>query len=380
MNERQLSRWEELPDTMRGERLSRRQFLGAAGAMAGVAAVGSLLSACGPTRAETAASASGATPSSPNASGPAPKAPISGPEREAPSYVLPNQDGGWTPPASHEGRVPTGADTLLRIDGVGEFSFDASQVRTLRPDVFQPGHFSLFDVLAHLAEREGFAMEYHFDEAVDTHIIDSIDGRGGWWYKAHYSGGWDEQNVFRMDQYPYKDGTQVQLTREKEDRLADIYRTFREEVARLESNSGQVILPRVTIESPYFEGNGYRTFNDVAVVAHDVRIDVLQPGVVTGLDVLLSLAEQGELARLRLTWYERIGIADPVESYWVEQIDEAEFYKGPGFVTESYESCGFVYETGPEEFPGFSGSHIHIPSDVRAIVSPEYAFWFWICL
>ena len=25
-------------------------------------------------------------------------------------------------------------------------------------------------------------------------------------------------------------------------------------------------------------------------------------------------------------------------------------------------------------------SHIHIPSDIRGTVSPEYALWFWICL
>ena len=40
----------------------------------------------------------------------------------------------------------------------------------------------------------------------------------------------------------------------------------------------------------------------------------------------------------------------------------------------------FVYEAGPLAFSGFSGTHIHIPCDARAIVSPEYAFWFWICL
>lgn len=43
-------------------------------------------------------------------------------------------------------------------------------------------------------------------------------------------------------------------------------------------------------------------------------------------------------------------------------------------------SCGFVYEIGLDEFSGFNGSHIHIPLDVRMIVSPEHALWFWICL
>ena len=106
------------------------------------------------------------------------------------------------------------------------------------------------------------------------------------------------------------------------------------------------------------------------MTAHDVRSDVLQPGVTTALDALVSLAEQGELSGLKLTWYERIGRADPVDSYWVEQVNDAVAYGG----------CGFVYETGPGAYPGFSGTHIHIPADVRITVSPEYALWFWICL
>jgi hypothetical protein len=54
----------------------------------------------------------------------------------------------------------------------------------------------------------------------------------------------------------------------------------------------------------------------------------------------------------------------------VEQINDSRSVGG----------CGFVYESGPEQFSGFSGTHIHIPSDARVIRSPEYALWFWICL
>jgi hypothetical protein len=281
------------------------------------------------------------------------------------SYVLPTEDGAWTPPASHVGEMPTGTGTV-RIKDVGEFDFDASQVETLRPDIFQPGHFSLFDILIHLARQGDIALETHFDESMDTHVIDAINGQGGWWYEAHYSGGWSENNVFRMDMYPYKNGTQIRLYKEREEHLTNIYRTFQEEVARLAGNGGQVIIPEVTTRSP----RGSWTFRDVAVTAHSVRSDMLQPSVVTALDALLSLAEQGELSQLKLTWYERIGTADPVDTYYLEQIDEA----------EAYDSCGFVYETGPRDFSGFTGSHIHIPSDVRVTVSPEYALWFWICL
>ena len=106
------------------------------------------------------------------------------------------------------------------------------------------------------------------------------------------------------------------------------------------------------------------------MASHDVRSDVLQPGTITAVDALLSLKDQGRLASVGLTWYDRIGPADPVDSYWVEQVEDAEAYGG----------CGFVYETGPRQFSGFSGSHIHIPADVRVTLSPEYALWFWICL
>jgi len=292
------------------------------------------------------------TPTSPAKSGPR-------------SYVLPTEDGAWTPPASHAGEMPRGMGTV-QIKDIGEFTFDASQVETLRPDIFQPGHFSLFDILFHLDQRGDIQLDYHFDEDMDTHVIDAINGQGGWWYGAHYSGGWSERNVFRMDTYPYKNGTQIRLFRESEEHLTAIYRTFQDEVARLAGNGGQVIIPEVTIESP----RRAWTFQDVVVTAHDARSDMLQPGVVTALDALLSLAEQGELSQIKLTWYERIGTADPVDTYYVEQIGEA----------EAYGSCGFVYETGPQAFSGFTGSHIHIPSDIRVTVSPEYALWFWICL
>jgi hypothetical protein len=169
-----------------------------------------------------------------------------------------------------------------------------------------------------------------------------------------------------MDMFPYKNGTHVRLYKPGAENLDRIYSAFEQEVARLDKNGGQVVIPEVTIRSP----RANYTFRDVVVTPHNVRSDVLQPGVVTALDALLSLGEQGELSALKLTWYDRIGSADPVEHYFVERIGESVAYGG----------CGFVYETGPRDFGGFRGTHIHIPSDLRITVSPEYALWFWICL
>ena len=282
------------------------------------------------------------------------------------SYHLPTQDGKWSPSIQQNGRKPTGVGKV-RIEGIGEFSFDAEQVKTLRPDIFQPGHFSVFDVLINLSEKGDIKMDYHFDGNMDTHIIDAINGEPHWWYQAKYSAGWFESNVFRMDMYPYKDGTEIRLNRQREEYIARICRTFGDEVLRRMRTGGEVILPEVVIQSPR---GVVMNFTDVKVTPHNVRSDILQPGTITALDILLSLGEQGKLSNIKLTWYESIGPADPVDSYWVDQIDNDIASGG----------CGFVYETGPKEFSGFAGSHIHIPLDVRVIVSPEYALWFWICL
>jgi hypothetical protein len=69
-------------------------------------------------------------------------------------------------------------------------------------------------------------------------------------------------------------------------------------------------------------------------------------------------------------WYESIGSAGIVKSYWVEAIDD----------DRSFERCGFVYESGSRKFEGFIGNHIHLPSDTRVLNSPEYVKWFWICI
>jgi hypothetical protein len=220
--------------------------------------------------------------------------------------------------------------------------------------------------MVRVARQGDIDLQYHFSEGMDTHVVDTINGQAAWWYRARYSGGWAENNAYRMDMYPYKNGTEIRLRPATPDYLVSIYDTFEEEVERLKANGGQVLIPRLTIRSPLADYH----FQDVAVTAHGVRSDVLQPGVVTALDALLSLGEQGRLPALKLTWYERIASADPVQHYWVEQIGDA--------VAEG--GCGFVYETGPRAFSGFTGSHIHIPADLRPTVSPEYALWFWICL
>lgn len=328
--------------------MSRREFVKYA-ACAGLAAsgAGTLLSAC-----------AGATDRSEQAL-------TQQPSVQARSHFLPSESGLWSLPSYHADAPPAG-DGQLGIEDIGRFTFDAGEVTTVRPDIFQPGHFSLFDILVHLSMRGDIALDHHYDDGLDTHIVDGINGESGWWYYAYYSNGWYESNVFRMDMYPYKNNTTIGVERTQEDFLESVYSTLRDEVGRLARNDGQLIIPSVSIRTP----SRRWMLENVEVNAHDVRSDVLRPGVMTALDALLSLGEQGEFSTIKLTWYEQIRGANPVDSYWVNQIDDAVSFNG----------CGLVYETGPKDFSGFKGSHIHIPSDVRVTVSPEYALWFWICL
>jgi hypothetical protein len=279
--------------------------------------------------------------------------------------IFPNSDGTWVPAHMAAGRVPAETGTV-EVTGVGRFSFQPVNVRTLRPDIFVDGHFSLFDALVHIHELGHIDLEYRFDEGLATHVIDSIGGQPHWWYVAHYSSGWWENSVLPMDLYPWKDGTAARVQPVTESYMSRIHLAFEQEVQRLAANEGRVIIPEVVIDDP----TGTKVFRDVHVTPHGVRPDVLQNGVITALDILLSLGEQGQLSTVGLTWYSAIGRADPVDNYFVERIDDA----------EALQRCGYVYEVGPAEFSGFQGTHIHVATDVRVLVSPDYALWFWLCL
>lgn len=281
------------------------------------------------------------------------------------SIVLPTEEGSWIPQSTQVGRIPSGTGTIEIVD-VGSFEFDASTIETTRPDVFRNGHFSVFDILVALDDRGDIDLKYHYDPHMATHTIESLNGTPHCWYTAHYSEGWFETNVFRMDLYPYKDNTAIRVYPTTEEYFASICQTFGDEVRRLSRNQGTVVVPEVTIEGPLF----IRRFEDIAVSAHNTRSDALQPDMPTALDILLSLGEQGELDEIELKWYSSIGRADPVDHYFVERIEAA----------EAHARCGFVYEVGPTLFAGFAGSHIHIPADMRVLVSPDYALFFWICL
>ena len=258
-----------------------------------------------------------------------------------------------------------GEKNEIIIDGVGVFSFNPDNISSIRDDIFQLGYFSIFDILIYLNDNDNIELSYHFDESMNTHIIDSINNQINWWYEAYYDGGWSENNVYRLDHYPYKQKMFIKLHHASSDRINDIYNTFKNEISRNNENLNKIIIPEVIII-----GTGKKlTFDNVEVTPHNLRNDVFINGTVTAIDVIFSL-EDKNLISYDLKWYDSIGSAEIVRSYWIDGINN----------DKTSGRCGFVYEEGSNKFNGFRGNHIHIPSDMRVINSPEYIKWFWICI
>jgi hypothetical protein len=249
------------------------------------------------------------------------------------------------------------------IDGIGTFEFEPADIITSRDDIFQRGYFSLFDILVHLDDRGDIEMEFEFDKEYDTHLIKKINDLEDWWYWSHYDGGWREDNAWRMDLYPYKDNSTIHFHQESSNVIEGIFDVFKDEVEQRKDDDGKVIVKKVMIRSNSFDID----FEDVEVTAHNIRNDTFKEGVITAIDVIMSLGDQGKIT-YDLSWYESIGSAGIVKNYFVTMING----------DESYGTCGYVYETGYYRMN--YRNHIHIPSDHRVIISPEYEEFFWICL
>ncbi len=294
---------------------------------------------------------------------------------EGEDVLLPDAEGSWLVSSQmYGGRIPS-AEGTVDIRGLGSLTYDPAEVRTLRPDLFADGHFSVFDVLVHLAERGDIALEYVWSDAAATREIVSLNGLSGWWYDAAYAGGEFERPVVRMDHFPVKDGMRIRLYLEQPNRLAAIEQSFREEVERRAANGGVVIVPEVTLRGPRWT----LVAHDVVVEPTGARSDVFSPDVVTVLDVLLALGRDGAISSVKLVWHDRLDDADPVDSFMVHALF-AGAYEAP-----ATEGCMFAHQTGSGVIEGFlvphdhGTSHVYLSADLEALVSPEYVRWTWVC-
>jgi len=182
------------------------------------------------------------------------------------------------------------ASPKVRIDRL-TVKFDPIRVSTVRPDLFQNESFSIFDILVYLDSTGRISLASHFNSDIDTYIIDSLNGETNWWYHVFYDGGQIELNAVRMDHYPWKPGTTIILYQESTSYINHVYSTFEEEVTRLANNNGTVVIPTVTINGSSFNVEFY----NVSVTPHNLRNETLQYGVITALDVIMTLGDLGNI-------------------------------------------------------------------------------------
>ena len=249
--------------------------------------------------------------------------------------------------------------------GDDNYKFNPDEVETVRPDLFQNGSFSIFDVLVHLNSTGEVDLKYHFNATMNTFVIDSLNGEINWWYKAYYSGGFQEKNVFRIDNSPWKPGTRIILYQEDPSYIDHVYSTFEEEVARLANNNGTVTIPTVVIIGDSFSLN----FFNITPTPHDMRDDLFQNNVMTALDVIMTLGDLGNIT-YELKWFDSMGRAGYVHNYFVSRIN----------TDQTVGRCGFLYDVGDEDFRYPGPNYIYLAADARIIVSQEYLSFFWGCL
>jgi hypothetical protein len=285
------------------------------------------------------------------------------------------------------------------------YDFDPAEydIQSVRPDIFAPGYYSMFDVILAVAEQLGIEIAYHYDPDTACHFIDTIDGvEADYWYHFTYDAGFFNNSIeliyrraYRWDEALWRPGVEVRVV--TGENLAEIRAAYRAEIERERAHghvishvnldispldpqltnsdtSDPVAMDRITVS---------REWTDVPVSAHDMRATgagphistPFQPGVVTSIDILLSLSDQGELGEVETAFISRIA-SFYIDSYYVVGLT----VPGEGTAHASG-SQGFVYLTGngaPDKLPNGAGRVFHMTSDIRVIHAPEFTKWYWI--
>jgi hypothetical protein len=285
-----------------------------------------------------------------------------------------------------------------RVDILGRvFEFDPAEyaIRTTRPDVFTPGYFSVFDVILAVAKKNGISISYRFDLKCLTYFITRIDGRSGdYWYRFSYDAGagnaqeLNNRRANRWDEVLWRPGVWIKVV--QGEAVEEIKAEYREEIQRELTQGHLVPNVRIAINPSNFRGNPpgsgrvtvSREFTNVKVEPHDWRgtgfpspyPKPFRPGVVTSLDILLSLQDRGDLDLLTGAFYTFFA-GHSIQSYYVVAMG----FPGLGTAHASGRQ-GFIYTTengSPNRLPNNADAKLHITSDIHVIHAPDFSQWRW---
>ncbi len=292
--------------------------------------------------------------------------------------------------------APPVPGSRVRI-GTQVYTFDPARhtITTVRPDIFAPGHFSMFDVILAVAREQGIAVQYHWDPSRKTHFIDTIDGRAAdYWYRFSYDAGPGNQNElglrreYRWDEALWRPGVWIAVT--EGEALDELRAAYLREIRREEAHGNMVPLVRIAINPSSYQGNPpgsnrvtvTREFRDVRVTPHDLRAagapapfsQPFQPGVVTSLDVLLSLQDQEELNLVNSVFYTYLA-GKYIDSHYVVALG----FPGMGTAHASGRH-GFTYTTGNgtlQRMVNDASRSFHITADIAVLHAPDFSTWVW---
>lgn len=185
------------------------------------------------------------------------------------------------------------SEEILRIETVGDFSFEPAEISTMRGDLFDDEQFSIFDIAVYLDRTGVIDMKYHFNETIDSYVIDSINGIKGWWYKVNGGEAYLNEGIF-IDRFAYDDQYTYELVSIEENELYDIYgksdEVVQEDVddeiiALAEDTIRQLVEGGISDETiEELSGAGFkRELIDLLKAASQVTIPTYEDGVYTGV-------------------------------------------------------------------------------------------------
>lgn len=115
-----------------------------------------------------------------------------------------------TPPSAPGSRVEIAGRAF-------SFNPDDYTIATVRPDIFAPGFFSMFDVILAVAARNSIPVTYHFDDSRKSHFIDTINHiAGDYWYHFAYDVGTEQSEItykraYRWDEALWRPGVRIRV-------------------------------------------------------------------------------------------------------------------------------------------------------------------------
>lgn len=144
-------------------------------------------------------------------------------------------------------RGPALPPSTVEIEG-RKCPFDPAEhdIESLRPHVFAPGYYSLFDVILAVAAKHRISIEYGYDDAAKTHWITRVDGvPGDYWYRWVFDTGKADgapelelRRNNRWDENLWRPGGRVRLT--DGENAAELRRAYHAEIGR-EEKSGHTV-------------------------------------------------------------------------------------------------------------------------------------------